>query len=187
MTEREKMLAGELYLHNDPELVQMHKECLRLTKKYNDMDPGDDEALDAVMRQLCNAGKNVVIKQPVRFDYGKHTYIGDNTYINYGFHCLDVCEVRIGKNVLIAPGVHIYAATHPVDPEIRLSQQECGKPVTIGNNVWIGGCAIICPGVTVGDNCTVGAGSVVTKDIPANSVAVGNPCRVIKKVGTIDK
>ena len=184
MTEREKMLAGELYRVTDPELREMHYKALSLTKQYNDLDPLDAENLAILLHEICHAGEGVEIKQPVRFDYGCHTYIGDRTFINYGFNCLDVCEVRIGSGVLIGPNVQLYAATHPIDPAIRRQGLENGKPITIGDNVWIGGGTIVCPGVSIGDDSTIGAGSVVTKDIPPNSVAVGNPCRVVKTIET---
>ena len=127
-------------------------------------------------------GDRVVVKQPIRFDYGCNTYFGNNVYINYGVQILDVCEVRIGNDVLIAPNVQILAACHPLDPEERRSGKEFGKPITIGDNAWIGGGVIICPGVKIGETAVIGAGSVVTKDIPANCVAAGNPCKIMKKI-----
>lgn len=183
MTEKEKMLRGELYRTSDPELVAEHRRALRLCREYNDIDPMDDAEMDRVIRELVNVeGKQVTVKQPIRFDYGCHTYFGENVFINYGVNILDVCDVRLGDNVLLGPNVQIIAATHPTDPKIRLMGLECGKPVTIGANVWLGAGVTVCPGVTIGENTTIGAGSVVTKDIPANCVAVGNPCRVLKKV-----
>ncbi len=183
MTEKEKMLRGELYFACDPQLVEEHKRALKLCREYNDADPKDDEGLERMIRELVHVkGEKVTVKQPIRFDYGSNTYFGENVYINYGVVILDVCEVRIGNDVLIAPNVQILAASHPLDPEERKSGKECGKPVTIGNNVWIGAGVIICPGVTVGDNAIIGAGSVVVKDVPANTVAAGNPCREIKKI-----
>ena len=127
-------------------------------------------------------GQNVTILPPLHCDYGKNIYAGDGLYMNYGCVILDCNTVHIGDNVLCAPYVQIYTAYHPTDPETRLSGKELAAPIKIGNNVWIGGGAIICPGVTIGDNTTIGAGSVVVKDIPANVVAVGNPCRVIRKL-----
>lgn len=183
MTEKEKMLRGELYRTCDPELVAEHRRALRLCKEYNDADPLDDEALDRIIRELVHVkGKTVTVKQPIRFDYGSHIYFGENVFINYGVMILDVCDVRIGDHVQIGPNVQIIAATHPTDPQVRRAGLECGKPVTIGANVWLGAGVIVCPGAVIGENTTIGAGSVVTKEIPANCVAVGNPCRVLKKV-----
>lgn len=183
MTEKEKMLAGELYDARDPQLETEHRRALKLCKEYNDADPLDDKGLDHIIRELTNvSGETITVKQPIRFDYGSNTYFGNGVYINYGVMILDVCEVHIGNHVLIAPGVQIIAATHPTDPKERASGKEYGAPVTIGDNVWIGAGAIICPGVTIGDNTTIGAGSVVTKDVPANCVAAGSPCKVIKTI-----
>lgn len=118
----------------------------------------------------------------IRFDYGYNTYVGENFYANFDCTILDVCEVRIGDNCMLAPGVHIYTATHPIDPVERNSGQEFGKPVTIGNNVWIGGGAIINPGVTIGDDVVIASGAVVTKDVPDRVVVGGNPAKIIKRL-----
>lgn len=183
MTEKEKMLRGELYLACDPQLSSEHRRSLKLCREYNDTDPTDDQELDRIIREFVHVdGDRVVVKQPIRFDYGCNTYFGNNVYINYGVQILDVCEVRIGNDVLIAPNVQILAACHPLDPEERRSGKEFGKPITIGDNAWIGGGVIICPGVKIGENAVIGAGSVVTKDIPANCVAAGNPCKIMKKI-----
>ena len=127
-------------------------------------------------------GQNAEVKPSFRCDYGCHIFAGDNLYINYDCTILDCNQVTIGDDVMMAPGVHIYTAYHPTDPAVRQSGLEQAAPVVIGNNVWIGGRAIICPGVTVGDDTTIGAGSVVIRDLPANAIAVGNPCRVVRSL-----
>ncbi|MBC5648435.1 sugar O-acetyltransferase [Christensenella tenuis] len=182
MTEKEKMLRGELYDASDAQLRAEHGRALRLCKEYNDADPLDEAALGRILRILTNVAGEITIKQPVHFDYGSNTYFGGNVFVNYGLNVLDVCKVEIGSGVQIGPGVQIVTATHPIDPGERASGLEYGKPVTIGDSVWLGAGVIVCPGVTIGENTTIGAGSVVTKDIPANCVAVGNPCRVLKKL-----
>jgi maltose O-acetyltransferase len=144
---------------------------------------GKQKERSQLLHQLfAKVGKNAKIVPNFYCDYGCHIYVGDNFYMNYGCVILDCHTVHIGDNVLCAPYVQIYTAYHPVDPNIRLTGKELAAPIKIGNNVWIGGGAIICPGVTIGDNTTIGAGSVVTKSIPENVVAAGNPCRVIREL-----
>lgn len=182
-TEKQKMLSGELYLANDPELTEEHQRAFRLIRLYNATTETELEERQNLLKELFGkVGKNAVITPPFYCDYGSHIYAGDNFYMNFGCVILDCNTVDIGDNVLCAPYVQIYTAHHPIDPTIRLTGKELATPVKIGNNVWIGGGAIICPGVTIGDNTTIGAGSVVTKDIPANVVAVGNPCRVVREL-----
>ena len=182
-TEREKMLNGELYLATDEELTQMHFKARSLLHQFNFCDPQDISLRSQIVRDLFGEiGDNFTVRPPFYCDYGCHIIAGDNLYINYDCTILDCNMVYFGNNVLVAPKVQIYAAYHPTDPQIRLSGKELAAPVTIGDNVWLGGGAIVCPGVTIGDNVTIGAGSVVTKDIPDNVVAVGNPCRVVKTV-----
>jgi len=182
MTEKEKMLAGELYDHRDPELAQAHKKAVALTDDFNRTLPGEEEKRQEIIRQLLHAKGSFFIEQAFRCDYGFNITIGNNFFANYDCVILDVCAVEFGDDVMLAPGVHIYTATHPLDPAARKSRLEYGRPVRIGSNVWIGGRAVICPGVTIGDNCVIGAGSVVTRDIPAGTVAAGSPARVIKGV-----
>lgn len=182
MTEKEKMLAGELYNPADPELAAERVHARKITKAFNECDPANAREKDILLRQLIKAKGSFLIEPSFQCDYGYNIQIGKNFFAN--FHCvfLDVMPITIGNNVMLGPGVHIYTATHPTNPQERLTFLESSKPVTIGNNVWIGGGAIVCPGVTIGDNCTIGAGSVVTKDIPANSIAVGNPCKIIRSI-----
>jgi maltose O-acetyltransferase len=182
-TEKQKMLAGELYLANDPELGDESLRAARLLQRYGQTAAGDREGRTEILRELLGqVGESPQIVPPFHCDYGSHIFIGDRFYMNYGGVILDCNTVHIGDDVLCGPYVQIYTAYHPVDPAVRLTGRELAAPIRIGNNVWIGGGVIICPGVTIGDNTTIGAGSVVTKDLPANVVAVGNPCRVVRSV-----
>lgn len=183
MTEREKMLAGELYRASDPELRAMHIRAQDLTEQLNATPFRDQERRDAIIRQLLGScGERVDIKSEFHCDYGCNIHVGDGFFANYGCVMLDVCEIRIGKDCLIAPQVGIYTAAHPLDAETRVSRLEFGKPITIGDNCWIGGHATILPGVTLGDNVVVAAGAVVTKSFGSNVVIGGNPARILKKL-----
>ncbi len=181
MTEREKMIAGLPYRPADAQLAAARLNARILVRQFNDAAPEDAASRSAILRRLFGAlGEESLIEPSFRCDYGFNIFTGSRFYANFDCVFLDICPIRIGDNVMLAPGVHIYTAHHPLDPAGRNSGIELGTPVSIGSNVWIGGGAIINPGVIIGDNCVVGAGSVVTRAIPANSVAVGNPCRVIK-------
>ncbi len=183
MTEKQKMLAGELYLASDPELAAESLRAAQLLQRYSQTIAGDRQSRTAILQELLGrVGESPQIVPPFHCDYGIHISIGDRFYMNYGGVILDCNQVQIGDDVLCGPYVQIYAASHPVDPAVRRTGLELALPVTIGSNVWIGGGAIICPGVTIGDNTTIGAGSVVTKNIPSNVVAAGNPCRVLRSV-----
>ena len=181
-TEKQKMLSGELYYSADLELAKERQAAKKLLFEFNNANPEDLERRVQILRQLLKVKGKVHIESPFYCDYGYNITLGDNFYANHGCIILDVNKVIIGDNVMFAPYVQIYSATHPTDPQVRVSGLELGKPITIGDNVWIGGGAIICPGVTIGANTTIGAGSVVVKDIPANVVAAGNPCKIIKKL-----
>ncbi|QDV44521.1 Maltose O-acetyltransferase [Stieleria neptunia] len=182
MSEKQKMLAGQPYDPADSELTADRLHARKLLHVLNNAEPGDGKRLRNVCRELFGkGGETVWLEPPFRCDYGTNIYLGENVYFNFDCVILDVCEIRIGSNVFIGPGVHIYAATHPLDAELRRTQ-EFGKPVTIGNDVWVGGKAIVCPGVTIGDRSVIGAGSVVTKHVPVGVVAAGNPCQVIRKL-----
>lgn len=182
-TEKQKMLAGELYLASDPELAAESLRAAQLVQRYNQTPAGARQHRTEILRELLGqVGDEPQIVPPFHCDYGSNIFVGHRFYMNYGGVILDCNTVHIGDDVLCAPYVQIYTAHHPVDPTVRLSGRELASPIRIGNNVWIGGGAIICPGVTIGDNTTIGAGSVVTQDIPANVVAVGNPCRVLRSV-----
>jgi maltose O-acetyltransferase len=182
-TEREKMLAGELYMASDEELVSMRKAARRLLHAYNTTTVGEPEMRTDILKRLFGrVGSPVEIEPPFYCDYGSNIYAGDGLYINFGCVILDCNEVHIGDKVLFGPYVQVYTAYHPTDPEVRKSRRELASSISIGNNVWVGGGAIICGGVTIGENTTIGAGSVVIKDIPPRVMAAGNPCRVIKKL-----
>ncbi len=182
-TEKEKMLAGEMYNPADPVLVKERGEARRKVRIYNQTLETEGEKRTELLKDfLGSTGGNVVMEPNIRFDYGYNTHVGENFFANFDCTILDVCEVRFGDNCMLAPGVQIYTATHPIDPTERNSGREFAKPITIGNNVWIGGSAIINPGVTVGDNVVIASGAVVTKDVPANSVVGGNPAKVIKRI-----
>ncbi|MGP1386952.1 MAG: sugar O-acetyltransferase [Thainema sp.] len=182
-TEREKMLANELYLASDPELYEMYLQVQRLLYRFNATAPDELALRQELIRSLFGeVGANPVIQPNFRCDYGRHIFAKDNLYMNYDCVILDCNRVEFGNNVMLAPGVHIYAAYHPLSVSIRRTGLELAAPVSIGDDVWIGGRAIICPGVRIGDGSTIGAGSVVTRDVPPNVFAAGNPCRVIREL-----
>lgn len=181
-SEKDKMLSGEYYNADDKELVAERDYAKSLTFEFNNTRPNKKVQKQEVLSKLLKSKGEFNIEAPFHCDYGYNIEIGENFYANYGCTILDVNKVKIGDNVLFGPNVQIYTANHPIDPIERLSGKEYAKPIRIGNNVWIGGGAIICPGVKIGDNVTIGAGSVVTKDISANVLAVGNPCMVIRNI-----
>ena len=181
--EKEKMIAGELYESADTELREERMRSKELIYDYNHIRPSELKAREKIIRELFGSvGKGFLIEQPFHCDYGYNIRVGENFYANMGCGILDCAPVTIGDNVMLAPNVNIYTAGHPLDVEQRNAGVEYAYPVTIGNNVWIGGNVTIVPGVTIGDNSVIGAGSVVTKDIPANVVAMGNPCRVVREI-----
>lgn len=188
MTEKELMLAGELYVASDAELVEMQLRKFRFMDAFNGTGYEDFAERERLARELfAHVGKNVMINKPFHCDYGSNISIGDNFFANYGCVILDVNKVSIGNNVFIAPCVCLYTAGHPIDKDIRNENLEYGWPITIGDDVWIGGSVVINPGVTIGSNVVIGSGSVVTKDIPDGVVACGNPCRVKRKITEEDK
>lgn len=183
MTELEKMIAGELYNAGDPELVAARSKARQLFSQYNAAGYDDKEIKTGILKQLLGGfAGNIDIQSPFYCDYGFNIVAGDNLFMNFNCIILDCAKVTFGDNVFLAPNVQLYTAYHPVIASERIKGPEYAAPITIGNNVWLGGGVIVCPGVTIGDNTTIGAGSVVTKDIPANVVAVGNPCKVIRKL-----
>lgn len=181
-SEKEKMLKGELYNAADKELRSEREYARSLTFAFNAIRPHEIERRNQLIQQLIKAKGSVTIEPPFYCDYGYNISVGENFYANFGCVILDVNTVQIGDNVLFGPNVQIYTAAHPTDPEERLSGLEYARPIIIGNNVWIGGGAIICPGIRIGDNTTIGAGSVVTRNIPSHVIAAGNPCKIIKTV-----
>ncbi|EFD1054681.1 maltose O-acetyltransferase [Escherichia coli] len=183
-TEKEKMIAGELYRSADETLSRDRLRARQLIHQYNHSSPEDQSLRQKILADLLGQVADAYIEPSFRCDYGYNIFLGKGFYANFDCVMLDVCPIHIGDNCMLAPGVHIYTATHPIDPVARNSGVELGKPVTIGNNVWIGGRAIINPGVTIGDNVVVASGAVVTKDVPDNVVVGGNPARVIKKTVT---
>jgi maltose O-acetyltransferase len=183
-SEKEKMLAGELYNAADAELVVERRRAQLLLARYNATGPDDPEARSTLLCELLGAGGNGADIQP-RFscDYGYNIRLGKRAFINYNCVFLDCAPIEIGDDLQMAPAVQLYAATHPLDRATRAAGLEYARPIRIGDGVWIGGGAIVLPGVTIGDGCVVGAGSVVTQDLPAGSVAVGNPARIIRSLG----
>ncbi|MCL6572739.1 MAG: sugar O-acetyltransferase [Bacillus sp. (in: Bacteria)] len=182
-TEKEKMLNGELYNPAETELVEGRENARRLTRLFNETRETEISKCTELLKELFGTtGENIFIEPNFRCDYGFNLHVGENFYVNFDCTFLDVCEIRIGDNCLIDPGVHIYTATHPINPYERNSGKEYGKSVTIGDNVWIGGKAIINPGVTIGNNVVIASGAVVTKDVPDNVVVGGNPARIIKQI-----
>ncbi|MEH2388033.1 MAG: sugar O-acetyltransferase [Nostoc sp.] len=182
LSEREKMLAGDLYNKLDPELVRAHLRARDLCQDLNATRSSQQEERQRILGKLFGAGgKDVCIHPPFFCDYGFNILLGKKCFFNFNCVVLDVCPVKIGDYTLFGPAVQIYTATHPLNVELR-RQQEFGKSVEIGSDVWVGGGAIICPGVTIGSRCVIGAGSVVTRNIPAGVLAAGNPCRVIREL-----
>ncbi|MEP8703326.1 maltose O-acetyltransferase [Enterobacter roggenkampii] len=178
--EKQNMIAGEHYRPGDETLRADRLRARHLVYRYNHTAPDEKTERQNILAELLGQSEGAYIEPSFRCDYGYNISLGKNFYANFDCVMLDVCPVRIGDNCMLAPGVHIYTATHPLDAEERNSGVEFGKPVTIGNNVWIGGRAVINPGVTIGDNVVVASGAVVTKDVPANVVVGGNPAKIIK-------
>lgn len=186
-TEREKMLAGELYDPLDPELARLRGQARDLCRELNATREADEIERRRILLELLGGGGDTVWMQPpFHCDYGSNIHLGEKVFFNFGCVVLDVCDVRIGSFTLFGPAVQIYAASHPMDADLR-RRVELGKPVTIGSDVWVGGGAVICPGVTIGSRAVIGAGSVVTRDVPDGVVVAGNPARVIRAVDALPK
>ena len=191
MNEKEKMLAGKIYDPTDEELTKLRTKAHRLSQRYNTLFE-DDELRDIVINELIpNKGKGVYLQGPVYFDYGVFTSFGENCYANFNFTVLDVCPVNIGNNVFFGPNCSLMTPVHPFrwqERNIKFKEDgtayddEYAKPINIGDNCWIAANVVITGGVTIGEGCVIGAGSVVTRDIPANSLASGNPCKVIREI-----
>ena len=181
--QRERMLRGELYLADDPDIRADGRRCVLLLERFNATSITELDERRAILAELLgDVGEDVFIRPPLMMDLGYQTTIGDRTFINAGAVILDVARVAIGSACQIGPSVQILTPTHPLDPEPRRDGWEAAEPITIGDNVWLGGGVIVCPGVTIGDDTVVGAGAVVTRDLPGRVLAVGNPARVIREL-----
>ncbi|WP_426058136.1 sugar O-acetyltransferase [Hymenobacter sp. B1770] len=182
-TEKEKMLAGELYNARDPQLVAERRRASRLFQELNHTSADEPAERARLLQELIpHAETGLELNSPFYCDYGTNIRLGDNVFFNFNCTILDVARVTVGSRTLFGPNVQIYTATHPLDYQTRAAGLEAGKPVFIGDDVWIGGDAVILPGVTIGSRTVIGAGSVVTKNLPDDVVAAGNPCRVIRKL-----
>ena len=184
---KERMLRGELYLADDPELAADVARAQVLLERYNATGHAEQEVRDRLLRELLgDVGEGVVVRPTFRCDYGSYITIGARTFVNYDCVMLDVAPIRIGAACQIATRVQLLTPTHPIDPEPRRLGWEAAEPITIGDNVWLGGGVIVCPGVTIGNDTVVGAGAVVTRDLPGGVVAVGTPARVTREISDRD-
>jgi maltose O-acetyltransferase len=182
-TQRERMLAGDLYLADDPVLGEESRRAQALTKEYNESPPDDPERRRRILLDLLGSvGEGTEIRPPFHCDYGYQIHIGARTFVNFGVIALDVARITIGDDVQIGPRAQLLTPTHPVEPAPRRAGWEAAEPITIGDNVWLGGGVIVCPGVTIGADTVVGAGAVVTRDLPAGVLAVGVPARVVRPI-----
>jgi maltose O-acetyltransferase len=182
-TQRERMLAGDLYIADDPQLAEDYRRAMRLMEEFNRSPADALQERRRILGDLLGAiGPDTEIRPPLYVDYGYQIRIGARSFVNFGLTALDVAAITIGDDVQMGPHVQLLTPTHPTDPEPRRAKWEAAAPITIGNNVWLGGGVIVLPGVTIGDNTVVGAGAVVTRDLPADVVAVGNPARVVRSL-----
>lgn len=185
-TNRERMLAGDNYIADDPDSMVEAQRAVRLTNQYLAAYAEDAAAARPILQDLIGTlGDGAEIKPPLFVDYGSYISIGAGTFINYNLTALDVAPIVIGRDCQLGPHVQLLTPTHPIDPRMRRDKLESAKPITIGDNVWLGGGVIVLPGVTIGDNSIIGAGAVVTKDVPPDVIAVGNPARVIRSVSEV--
>jgi maltose O-acetyltransferase len=183
-----RMLRGELYLADDPEIAAAQARAQGLQERYNATRHDEPEVRDRLLRELLGeVGEGVVVRPPFYCDYGSHIAIGSRTFLNYDCVLLDVAPIRIGAACQLATRVQLLTATHPVDPEPRRLGWESADPIELGDNVWLGGGAVVCPGVSIGEDTVVGAGAVVTRDLPAGVVAAGVPARVVREIGERDR
>lgn len=182
-TQKERLEAGELYVADDPLLQEELRRAARLTKAFNDSPPDEPDGRRHLLEQLLGSlGELAEIRPPLYCDYGYRLHVGARSFVNFGLVALDVATISIGEDVQVGPNVQLLTATHPLDPEPRRAKWESAQPITIGNNAWLGGGVIVCPGVTIGADTVVGAGSVVTRDLPAGVLAVGSPARVVREL-----
>jgi len=182
-TNRERMLAGDLYIADDPDIIAGTQRAARLAAEYATASATDPAAARPILVDLLGSlGEGAEIRPPLFVDYGTYITVGAGTFINYNLTALDVAPITIGRDCQIGPNVQLLTPTHPIDPQPRRDKLEAALPITLGDNVWLGGGVIVLPGVSIGENSVIGAGSVVTRDVPANVVAVGNPARVIRSI-----
>ncbi|TXS44823.1 sugar O-acetyltransferase [Streptomyces sp. t39] len=182
-THHERMLAGDPYIADDPEIAREAQRAVRLAAAYQAAYTEDAGAAQPIIEELIGElGAGAHIRPPLFVDYGSRISVGERTFVNVNLTALDVAPITIGKDCQIGPNVQLLTPTHPLEPQPRRDKLEAARPITIGDNVWLGGGAIVLPGVTIGDNSVIGAGAVVTRDVPANVVAVGNPARVIREL-----
>ncbi|MEM7765231.1 MAG: sugar O-acetyltransferase [Pseudomonadota bacterium] len=180
---RERMLAGDQYIADDPELRSEYLRATNLVANYNSTAEEQSDERERILHTLLGSiGEGTVIRPPFRCDYGYQIHIGERTFVNWGLTAIDVGRITIGDDVQIGPNVQLLTATHPLDPEPRRAKWEGGEPISIGDNVWLGGGVVVCPGVSIGENTVVGAGAVVSRDLPAGVLAVGNPARIIREL-----
>ncbi len=188
LSEKKKMISGQPYKANDTELIQERLTIREILYDFNHTRPAESNKAQILIRKIFGqVGKNCFVEPDFKCDYGYNITVGDNFYANFNCIILDCAKVTIGNNVFFAPNVNIYTAGHPIHQDLRLQEIEYAFPVTIGNNVWIGGNVVINPNITIGDNVVIGSGSVVTKDIPKNVIAAGNPCKVVREITDEDK
>ncbi|MFF4522672.1 sugar O-acetyltransferase [Streptomyces bluensis] len=179
----ERMQAGDFYIADDPEIARLLQRAVSLAARYQAAFAEDAEAAQPLLEELLGSlGEQAHVRPPLYVDYGSNITIGARTFVNYNLTALDVAPITIGEDCQIGPNVQLLTPTHPLEPQPRRDKLEAARPIVIGDNVWIGGGAIILPGVTIGDNSVIGAGAVVTKDVPANVVAIGNPARVVRSL-----
>ncbi|RJX69514.1 sugar O-acetyltransferase [Vibrio sinensis] len=188
MNSKDMLHSQKVYFCDDENLVIEQTQCLEVLYDFNHTRPSEQKKRQEIMSKLfAEVGHDCYIEPPLHANWGIHTHLGNNVYVNFNLTLVDDTHIYIGDNVMIAPNVTISTAGHPIEPELRRKVAQFNIPVTIGNNVWIGAHSVVLPGVTIGENSVIGAGSIVTKDIPANVVAVGNPCRVVREIGEHDK
>ncbi|QNP66446.1 sugar O-acetyltransferase [Streptomyces genisteinicus] len=182
-TNHERMLAGDHYIADDPDIAREAQRAVRLAAEYQAAYVRDAEAARPILEELLGElGAGAHIRPPLHVDYGSRITVGEGTFVNVNLTALDVAAITIGRDCQIGPNVQLLTPTHPLEPQPRRDKLEAARPITIGDNVWLGGGAIVLPGVTIGDNSVIGAGSVVTRDVPANVVAVGNPARAVREL-----
>jgi maltose O-acetyltransferase len=183
-SQRERMLAGDLYIAADPVLAEESRRAALLTRELNESSPSEPAVRRRILVDLLGSfGEGSEIRPPFHCDYGYQTHIGARTFVNFGLVVLDVAQVTIGDDVQVGPYVQLLTATHPVEAEARRAKWESAEPISIGDNVWLGGGVIVCPGVTIGADTVVGAGAVVTRDLPEGVLVVGNPARIVRALG----